>query len=81
VKCPIPWIVGVEGDRYPAPGSDKDGVAHCAGEAIAVDLDHLEFMPMQMHWMGHRRLVDEHELDPLALRDRQGRNVLVPQRC
>ena len=78
VQRPIAWIVGVEGHGHAAIRGDQDGVAHRAGEAIAVDVDHLKLVPVQMHRMGHRRLVDEHELDPLALRDGQGRNVLVP---
>src|SRR6516225_10319639 len=66
MDCPKPGGVGVEGDHDPAPRRHQHGVAHRAGKALAVDFDHLKFMPVQVHRMRHRRLVDEDEFDPFA---------------
>src|SRR5215831_13884450 len=69
MEGPKPGIVGIEGDDDSALGRDQHGVAHRAGKALAVDFDHLKFVSVQMHRMLHRRLVDEDELDALALGD------------
>ncbi len=66
MKRPKPGIVGIEGDDDPAAGRDQHGVAHRAGKALAVDLDDLKFVPVQVHRVRHPRLVDEDELDALA---------------
>src|SRR5262249_58176356 len=70
MDCPKPGIIGVEGDHDPAAGWDQHGVAHRAGKALAVDFDDLKFVPVQVHRVLHPRLVDEDELDALALCDR-----------
>src|SRR6516162_4017835 len=69
MQRPKPGIVGVEGDHDPAPRRDQHRVAHRAGKALAVDLDHLKFVPVQVHRVLHPRLVDEDKLDALALCD------------
>src|SRR5262249_16367102 len=69
MDCPKPGIISVEGDHNPAPRRHQHGVAHRAGKALAVDLDHLKFVSVQVHRMLHRRLVDEDELAALALGD------------
>src|ERR1700732_1543072 len=69
MERPKPRIVGVEGDHDPAPGWHQHGVAPRAGEPPAVDFDDLKLVPVQVHRMWHRRLVDEDELDALALCD------------
>src|SRR5215472_2446980 len=69
MERPKPGIVGVEGDHDPAPRRHQHGVAHRAGKALAVDFDHLKFVSVQVHRVLHPRLVDEDELDALALCD------------
>jgi len=52
------------------PGGHQDGVAHRTGEALAVDLDDLELVTVQVHRMGHPGAVDHDQLHPLARGDR-----------
>src|SRR6476660_8539918 len=67
VHRPPPRIFGVERHDHPTSGGDQNRIAHRSPEALAVDLHHLKLMPVQMHRMGHWRLVDENKLDTLAL--------------
>jgi hypothetical protein len=67
VEGPEARIVGVKGHHHASARRHQHCVAHRPGEALAVDLDDLEFMPMQMHRMRHRRLVDQYELDTLSV--------------
>src|SRR4029077_18195782 len=69
VERPKPRVVGIEGDHDPAAGRDQHRVAHRAGKALAVYLDTLKFVPVQVHRMRHWRLIDEDQLDALALGD------------
>jgi hypothetical protein len=69
-------IVGVEGDHDPAPGRDQHRVAHRAGKAHDVDLNHLKLVPVQVHRVGHRRLVAEHKFNALPPGHRQRRTSL-----
>jgi len=59
VEGPQARVVSVEGYHHSPTRRHEYGVAHRAREALAVDLDDLELMAMQMHRMGHSSLVDE----------------------
>jgi hypothetical protein len=72
VEGPKSWIIGVKSDHDAPARWHQYGIAHGAGKALAVDLDDLEFVTVQVHRMRHAGLVDEDQLDPLAIRDRQG---------
>ena len=66
MQRPKPRIVGVECDHHPMPGRHQDCVAHSAGKLLVVDFHDLKFMPVEMHRVRHRRLIDEQKLDALA---------------
>jgi hypothetical protein len=52
MERPQAGIVGVEGHHDPAAGPHQHGIAHRAGKAFAVDLDHLKFVPVQVRQSG-----------------------------
>ena len=75
VEGPEPGIVRIENDGDGAPRRHQYRVAHGAGKALAVDLDDLELVPVQVHRMRHASAVDHHELDSLP-----GRWLTLPRR-
>ena len=56
---PKPRIVGVECNRRPVPGSTGIVARGEHGKLLVVDFHDLKFMPVQMHGMRRRRLIDE----------------------
>ena len=67
MQRPVAGIVGFEGDGHVLHRRHQHGVADGAAEPRLTEADDLEVMAMQMHGMGHHRLVDERKFDPLAL--------------
>jgi hypothetical protein len=70
---PQSWIVRIECHDDTRLWRHQHGVAHRAGETLAVDLDHLKLVSVQMHRVGHGRPVLEHQLNALTLGDWQRR--------
>ena len=52
VEGPPARIIGVKGDHHTPARRNQDSVAHCPREALAVDLDDLELVAVQMHRCG-----------------------------
>ena len=59
-------------------GRHQHRVAHSAGKTLVIDFHDLKFMPVEMHRVRHRRLIDEEKLDALALGNWQRRRLLGP---
>src|SRR6516225_5804320 len=79
VKGPGAWrVVGIKGYHHTPARGDQDGITYCPREALAVDLDDLELVTVQMHRMRHPGPVDHHQLDPFSVGDRQWRDIRGP---
>ncbi len=63
---PATGIVRIELHGHAAAWRDKDGVSHRPGDAGPIDPGDLEMMAMQVHWMGHHRVVHKLKRDTLA---------------
>src|SRR3954454_5146218 len=78
VEGPETRIISVKGHHHTLARRHQHRVTHRAGKAFSRDLDDLELMPLQVHWMRNQCLVHDDQLDTLSFSEPQWRNILVP---
>ena len=67
MECPRLARIGrIEGEGDAGHRPQKNRVAHRSGNLPAVDGCDLEVMPMEVHGMGHHRMVAHFDNHPLA---------------
>jgi len=77
MQRPTPGVVGVECDQNPMPRWHHDDVRTAPENSWSL-MPNLKLVPVEVHGMWHRRLIDEKQLDALALRHGERQRLLSP---